>query len=113
MTNKELILKEMFGTMDKYAGYDGICNKLIETGSCITTIHASDMFKRGGICNFVNQKPYDGGVDLIVLSIDKEYIYGSELFKGYKDSVVSRKKEELDKLLVEVEKLQSFITELQ
>ena len=113
MNNKEIVLKEMFGKNDSYAGYDSICNKLIETGSCISTIHASKIFRNGGVHNFVEQELYEGGVDLIKLSINKEYIYSSELFNRYKYNSVERKRAELNKLMSEVEKLQSFINELE
>jgi len=112
MNSKEIVLKEMFGKNELYAGYDNICNKLIENGSCITTIHASVGFKNGGIHNFVKQEPYEDGIDLIKLSIDKEYIYGSKMFEQYKYFILERKRIELDKLLSEVEEVQNFINEL-
>jgi hypothetical protein len=43
MNSKQIVLKEMFGKNDSYAGYDNICNKLIENGSCISTIYASEV----------------------------------------------------------------------
>lgn len=113
MNSKELVLKEMFkGKENNYSGYDNICNKLIETGVCLTTIRASIIFKNGGIHNFVKQEPYEYGVDLLKLSIDKEEIYSSKLFEEYKTYMLDKKQMELDELMKEVKPLQDFINDL-
>lgn len=111
MNSKELVLKEMFGKNKEYAGYDNIITRLIETENCITTIYASDKFK-GGIWNFVKEKPYSDGIDLIEFTLDKDEVYKSELFKAYKTHMLNDKKEELNELMVEVEKIQRFIKDL-
>lgn len=111
MNNKELVLKELFVTNNEYAGYEGICDKLIETWECISTIHASNIFRNGGIHNFVKQEPYDKGVDLIRLSIDKDEIYRSALFKERVQHLINKKKQRLDCLMKEVEELESFVDE--
>jgi len=112
MNSKELILKKMFGENVEYlAGYERICNKLIETGVCITTIQVSNKFK-GGIWNFIKEKPYPDGVDLIQFTLNKEEVYESELFKKYKDNMLKEKKEEIDKLVNEIKNLQEFINDI-
>jgi NAD+--asparagine ADP-ribosyltransferase len=105
MNSKELVLKEMFGTNNNHAGYNSICNNLIEKGECISTIYASFDFKKGEIHNFVKQEPYSEGVDLIKFSIDKEYIYSSKLFEEYKNYLINKKQQELEKLYITIGKM--------
>lgn len=112
MNVKEQVLKIMFGKNNEFAGYESICSKLITEGSCISTIHASDLFRRGGIHNFVKQEPFEEGIDLIKISIDKEKIYTVGFFKEYAEAVLCDKVAELRELKARIEKLNSEIEEL-
>jgi hypothetical protein len=114
MNSKELILKKMFGENEneKYAGYDGICIKLIETGKYITTIESWNLLREGGLWNFVRGKVFEDGINLIELMLDKECIYNNEYYKQYKVDLVKDKTIELNQLQEQVRKLEAFINEL-
>jgi hypothetical protein len=75
------ILRDMCGNdSDKYPGFFNIVNKLVDTGSCVTTISASDI---DFFCmnSFIAQRPYEAGVDLIELSFNRDEVVGGAEFK--------------------------------
>lgn len=75
------ILSEMCGNdSDKYPGFFSIVNKLVDTGSCVTTTNASNM---DFFCmnSFIKHRPYEAGVDLIELYFDRVEVVGGAEFK--------------------------------
>lgn len=67
--NQKNWLLETFFKNEKFAGWRNIAEKLIDTGSCVTTKQGEDIWK-GGIGNFIGSRDYDGGVDLIILTFE-------------------------------------------
>ena len=63
-------LLETFFKRNSFTGWRGIAEKLIETGSCITTKQVDAVIWIGGIGNYIESEKYDGGVDLIKLTFD-------------------------------------------
>lgn len=56
-------------TARNFAGWRNIAKKLVEEGKCITT---TGKIWIGGIGNFIKERPYEAGVDLVELSFDVE-----------------------------------------
>lgn len=67
-TQKNWILNTFFKN-EKFAGWKNIAEKLIDTGSCITTSQATDIWI-GGIGNFIKSGTYEEGVGIIELTFD-------------------------------------------
>lgn len=85
-------LLETFFKNEQFAGWKNIAEKLIDTGSCVTTNQGKKIWV-GGIGNFIKSKPYEGGVDLIELTFDvkefcsKDNMYFLEYYNHHVDKL--------------------------
>lgn len=61
------------------AGANTIARKLISTGKCI--VAGSDRIWRGGIGNFITDKPAENAIDCTELTFNFQSFISSELFK--------------------------------
>ena len=96
--NQKTWLLNVFFKNEDFAGWRNIAEKLIDTGSCITTNQGKDIWI-GGIGNFINSESYGGGVDLIELTFDvnkfcsKENLFFMEYYDHYVEELRLEKKE--------------------
>lgn len=75
------ILIEMCGNdSEKYPGFHSIVSKLVDTGSCVTTILGVniDFFCMN---SFIKHRTYEAGVDLIEFYFDRNEVIGGAEFK--------------------------------
>jgi len=107
------ILRDMCGNdSDKYPGFFNIVNKLVDTGSCVTTTSASDI---DFFCmnSFIAQRPYEAGVDLIELSFNRDEVVGGAEFKRrleYKKKTIASEMVELQEKLNDVKEQYAVIS---
>ena len=99
------ILSEMCGNdSDKYPNFFGIVNKLVDTGSCVTTTSARhmDFFCMNA---FIKHRTYEAGVDLIELYFDRADVVSSAEFKRrmeYKKKTLKSEMVELQEKLNDI-----------
>lgn len=103
---KEWLLKTFFKN-EKFPGWRGIAEKLIDTGKCVTTGN----IWIGGIGNFIESEKYEGGIDLIELSFDVE-LFCSKMnayFMEYHLAEVRKIKQEMFELTKRQSSIKSII----
>jgi len=105
-------LLETFFKNEQFAGWRSIAEKLIDEGKCVTTMQGADIWV-GGIGNFIKQKNYNAGVDLIELTFNvKEFASMDNMFflEYYNHELkrVSEKQEELIKYSNSISSLTEF-----
>lgn len=92
---KDWILEKFFKN-EEFLGWKNIADKLIDTGSCVTTIQGKDIWV-GDIGNFIGKEPYNDGVDLIKLTFNpKEFCSFENKFfvEHYKRELLKLKDEQ-------------------
>lgn len=92
---KEWILEAFFRN-DHYAGWKNIATKLIENGICIVTKQAANIWY-GGIGNFINQKDFVGGEDVIEMTFDLQTFLESKYFLECYNAKLNAVKKELER----------------
>jgi hypothetical protein len=75
---KDWILEAFFENYG-YPGWKNIANKLIESGSCITTSQATNIW-HGGIGNFINTKDFEEGEGVVEMTFDLDTFLNSKYF---------------------------------
>lgn len=84
-------LLDTFFKNDNFPGWKNIATELIETGNCLTSKQGENIWI-GGIGNFIESKPYNGGIDIIELTFNlKEFISENNAFfmEYYNEAVIS------------------------
>ena len=99
-----------FFKRDEFRGWRGIAEKLITTGSCITTKQGGDIWT-GGIGNFISSKPYLGGVDLIELTFNlKEFASkNNAYFLDCYNYKLKQDKRELEEIQIKIDSIKNLI----
>jgi hypothetical protein len=108
MRNK--IIKSMFeDNSEEFAGYWNIVNKLVEDKVCISTVSATDIDFGSLVMDYIEIEPYEKGVGLVKIILDKDKLVESEEFEEIRQSWVEDELLKIEKLKKEVDNCESKI----
>ena len=104
------IIKSMFkDNSEEFAGYWNIVNELVENKVCISTKMVEDIDFGSNVEDYIEIKPYEKGVGLVKIILDKDKLVESEKFEEFRQSWVEEELLKLEKLKKEVTNSESKI----
>jgi len=99
------IIKSMFkDNSAEFAGYWNIVNKLVEDKVCITTETARDIDFGSEVSEYIQIEPYEKGVGLVKLILEKNYLVYSNRFEEIRCEWIDEEVSKISSMMKEIEK---------
>ena len=89
---------------DEFAGYWNIVNKLVEDRVCITTETVRNIDFGSEVSEYIQIEPYEKGIGLIKLTLEKDYLVYSDKFEEIRDEWICEEVSKISAMMKEIKK---------
>lgn len=92
---------------EKYAGWKGIAEKLLDNGRCI--VAGTDCIWHGGIGNFIETSEAEDAIDCLLYEFDFKKFLKSKYYQEYKEPFLTNLGVEKEAIIQQYDELRELI----